>query len=74
MHLNHYNKTLWLASIFASFFVPRPSFNVFFYIQADRLSKEALHISGGLLEYMEYIEGACIVHGSAQLLWAFFLT
>ena len=73
MHLDHYNKTLWLASIFSSFFVPRPSFNVFFYIQVERLSKEALHISAGLLEYMEYIEGACIMHGSTQILRDFFL-
>ena len=52
-----------------SYFIHLESACVFteFNIQVDRLSKEALHILVGILEHMEYIEGACIEHGSAQL-------
>ena len=52
-----------------SYFIHLESAHVFreFNVQVDRLSKEALHIPTGLLYSMEFIEGACIWHGSAQL-------
>ena len=50
-----------------SYFIHLESAHVFreFNVHADRLSKEALHIPAGLLYFMEFIEGACLWHGSA---------
>ena len=55
-----------------AYFIHLKSAQIFreFNVQADCHSKEALHISVGFLDYMEFIEGACIWHGSAQLFWA----